>query len=126
MRKYKWDPEDGAWDAMLDPEYAIEWTMPGHPIPVFNPIFQDVKFKPEHLPPWFHDPHDAKFRVDDPDAPLTYLRQLSAHPVACRSLATFPSVRRLRFHSFTLGHEHRFQNLMGLTVWDILRGFQSE
>ncbi|GJE90078.1 hypothetical protein PsYK624_062010 [Phanerochaete sordida] len=126
MRKYNWDPEEGAWDAMLDPEDAREWTVPGHPIPIFNPIFQDIKFKSEHLPPWFHDPYDAKFRVNDPDAPLTYVRQLSAHPVAIRSLATFPSVRHIKFHAITLGHEHLFRNLMGLTVWDIVRGFQSD
>jgi hypothetical protein len=124
MRRYNWDPEDGAWDANFDPENAEEWVLPGHPIPVFNYIFRHVKFKSQHLPPWFHDPHDAKFRADGED--VNYQRALTSHPVAIRSLATFPSVRRLNFLGFSLGYEHRFDNALGLTVWDILRGFQSE
>lgn len=125
MRRYNWDPEEGAWDAAFE-EDAVEWTMADHPVPMFNHIIQDVKFKSQHLPPWFHDPHDAKFRVDDPEAPIPYPRALTAHPIAIRSLATFPSVRRLRFHTFTFAHEHRFENYLGITVWDVLRGFQSE
>ena len=96
------------------------------PIPIFNHIFQHVKFKSQHLPPWFYDPHDAKFRALNSGTTPTFQRPLSAHPVAIRSLATFPSVRRLHFQPFTFAHEHRFENVVGITVWDVMRGFQSE
>lgn len=126
VERYGWDPEEGPWDANFDELYAVEWTQNTRPIPRFNSIFRYVKFKSQHLPPWFHDPHDAKFRVLEPDVATTYQRPLSKHPIAIRSLATFPSVRRLRFGSFTFAHEHRFENVLGITVWDVLRGFQSE
>lgn len=126
VRRYGWDPEEGPWDVHLDELDAVEWTQDDRPIPIFNYILRHVKFKSQHLPPWFHDPRDAKFRALEADAATTYQRPLSTHPVAIRSLATFPSVRRLRFHTFTFAHEHRFENILGITVWDVLRGFQSE
>ena len=125
IRRYNWDPE-APWDANFDENNAVEWVLESRPIPVFNHIFQHVKFKSQHLPPWFNDPHDAKFRALAPDTTPTFQRPLSAHPVAIRSLATFPSVRRLHFHPFTFAHEHRFENVVGITVWDVIRGFQSE
>ena len=126
MLAYDWDPEDGAWDTNSNTESAEEWLGPDRPIPVFNRTLQHIKFKAQHLPPWFHDPHDAKFRIEDPDEPVTFARALAQHPVAIRSLATFPSVQNLGFLGFSLGHEHGFGNVLGLTVWDIVRGFQSE
>ena len=124
MEKYDWDPEDGAWDANFDLENAVEWTMPGRPEPVFTHIFKYVKFKSQHLPPWFRDPHDAKFRREGTD--VEYQRAMTSHPVAVRSLATFPSVRRLGFRGFTLNYEYRMDNALGITAWDVLKAFQSE
>lgn len=125
MRTAVWDPEDGPYDMNYPDNDLEQWTAPGHPKPVFHRVFPFIKFKTQHLPPWFSDPYDAKFRVER--RCQGYLRRaLSLHPIVLRSLATFPSVRRLQFHGFTFAHEYKFSNILGITVNDVLRGFQFE
>lgn len=127
MRLYDWDPEEGAWDALFDEYDATEWTAPDRPVPVCSRIFQWMQFDAEPGPPSLNVPADVSLRTDSDDPTFMPHRLYAiAHPIATRSFATFPAVRRMRFHYHDTTYGSKANNLAGVTVWDVLRSIKTE
>ncbi|KAI0699588.1 hypothetical protein BC835DRAFT_1412571 [Cytidiella melzeri] len=122
MRLYDWDPEEGAWDAAFD-EHAVEWTREDRPVLVCSSIFRHIRFSDNALPPWYMAMTDPRLHTDA-DAPAPSQSWIAAHPVASRSFATFPTVRRMRFHYNNYTYGNKADSAMGVTVWDVLRSIQ--
>ena len=118
MERYNWDSENGAWDIDLVLETA--WLREDRPIPVCNPIFRYLAFGTEPLPTWFSNPRDIYLRNDDYTDPETKYSSLTHHAVALRSFATFPAVVTMWF-DFNDATRGTPLNLLGVTVWDVMR-----
>lgn len=125
MQLYCWDPEEGPWDATFDEDHAVEWMEPNRPHLVCSPIFQWVYFSSNPLPPWSIAVTDARLRPENPRMSLSP-DWVSSHPVAARSFATFPTVRRMRFHYGNLSYGSKADFAMGVTTWGVLRSIQIE
>lgn len=125
MRLYDWDPEEGAWDASLDEYDAVEWTTPDRPTPVCSRIFQWMQFSASPSSFAFNLPTEVRLRSHETLLPRHRL-DIIAHPIATRSFATFPTVRRMRFHYHGLTYGTKANNVPGVTVWDVLRSIKTE
>ena len=123
MQLYGWDPENGAWDAEFDDISAVEWTAHDRPTPVCSPVFKHVAFGKQPLPSWYTDLHDVYMRNDRPTMLGRNRKTLADHLVAARSLATFPAVKRMWFHSSVYGMIP--DSIYGVTVWDVVRTIHS-
>lgn len=125
MLLYDCDPKEGAWDAAFDGFDAVQWTGANRPIPVCSPIFQWLAFPPPATIHTINIPADVQLRATDSSS-LRNSDLLIAHPVATRSFATFPSVRRMRFHYHSITYGTKANDLSGVTVWYVLRSNKSE
>lgn len=124
MRLYDWDPEEGAWDASFDEYDTMEWCLPDRPIPVCSPVFEWMDFPFGSVRSSLGLPVEVRLRPSEPHIPSTYA---TAHPIATRSFATFPSVRCMRFHYYGIMYGTKAQNSpSGVTVWDVLRSIETE
>lgn len=99
MRTTGWDPEDGPWDGELYSESDGELSreeIDAFPLPVSNRILGSIAFNRHPRPPTIVDPADGflrcytfegiRSRYDD--------RVIVDHPIAWRSMATFPALKR--------------------------------
>ncbi|KAI0338211.1 hypothetical protein BDW22DRAFT_1363084 [Trametopsis cervina] len=120
MKLYKWDPEEGAWDASFDEQNAEEWTREDRPIPVCNTVFGEIEFLQDPMPVWVKL-NEARLRSLSPSG---FGSWVISHLVAARSFATFPTVRQMRFHYNNFSYGSKAYNAVGVTVWNVLQAIQ--
>ena len=90
---FGWDPENELWQDTSDDEDP-ESSPPSSFNIVSNRIFEHIAFRKTEPGFWTTKLDDAFLRCEDGRIPFEKLL-LRNHPIAIRSLATFPAIKRV-------------------------------
>lgn len=98
MRTTGWDPEDGPWDNDLYNEgFLSREDVETFPLPVPNRILGSIAFNKRPRPHTIIDPADGFLRCYESIGSQSRYddRPIVHHPIAWRSMATFPALKVL-------------------------------
>ncbi|GBE87400.1 hypothetical protein BKA93DRAFT_753989 [Sparassis latifolia] len=92
-----------------------------------SPLLSHIKFRSNQEWSWRMKPdYDAQLYVRPSEAQSSWGRRLHAHPIACRSFATFPPIQRLNFSELYGLEFHPTKRTTGVTVWDVQSTLQKK